>query len=64
MTLLTNVLQGDRSDLELIQLVLETLANIMTYEVGNTEGTISMNSLPLLFCLLYVSFYRTSKFTS
>ncbi len=38
MTLLANVLQGDRTDPDLIQLALETLANIMTYEAENTEG--------------------------
>jgi hypothetical protein len=38
MTLLATVLQGDRVDLELIQLALETLANIMTYEAENNEG--------------------------
>lgn len=40
MTLLANVLQGDRVDLDLIQLALETLSNIMTYEAENTEGKI------------------------
>lgn len=38
MTLLAGILQGDRSDLELIQLTLETLANVVTYEVGSEEG--------------------------
>lgn len=38
MTLLANILQGDRTDLDLIQLTLDTLANVMTYEVGNDEG--------------------------
>ena len=38
MTLLANILQGDRSDLDLIQLSLETLANVVTYEVANEEG--------------------------
>jgi hypothetical protein len=38
MTLLANILQGDRTDLDLIQLALETLANIVTYEIGNDEG--------------------------
>jgi hypothetical protein len=40
MTLLANVLQGDRVDLDLIQLALETLANIMTYQADNIEGKI------------------------
>jgi len=43
MTLLANVLQGDRTDLDLIQLALETLANIMTYEADNTEGKINIS---------------------
>jgi hypothetical protein len=38
MNLLANVLQGDRTDLDLIQLVLETLANVMTFEADNIEG--------------------------
>ena len=38
MTLLANTLQGDRTDLELIQLVLETLANVITFEPDNSEG--------------------------
>ena len=41
MTLLANILQGDRADLDLIQLSLETLANVVTYEVGNDEGMLS-----------------------
>jgi hypothetical protein len=39
MTFLATVLQGDRTDPELIQLALEALANVMTYEADNTEGT-------------------------
>jgi len=38
MTHLANILQGDRTDLELIQIALETLANIMSYEADNLEG--------------------------
>jgi hypothetical protein len=38
MTLLATILQGDRTDPELIQLALETLSNVMTYEAENTEG--------------------------
>ena len=38
MLLLANILQGDRTDLELIQLALETLSNVMTYEADNDEG--------------------------
>jgi hypothetical protein len=41
MTLLANVLQGDRTDLDLIQLALEALANVVTYEIGNDEGILS-----------------------
>lgn len=39
MTLLANILQGDRTDFDVIQLALETLANVMTYEADNAEGT-------------------------
>lgn len=38
MTLLANILQGDRTDLDIIQLALETLANVVTHEVGSEEG--------------------------
>ncbi|CAF1188763.1 unnamed protein product [Rotaria magnacalcarata] len=37
MLLLANILQGDRTDLELIQLALETLSNVMTYEPDNHD---------------------------
>ncbi|CAF2912605.1 unnamed protein product, partial [Rotaria sp. Silwood2] len=36
-TLLANILQGDRTDFDLIQLVLETLTNLITYDVGSDE---------------------------
>jgi len=50
MILLSNVLQGDRTDLDLIQLALETLANVMTYEAENNEGKINISlSLSFLF---------------
>ena len=35
---LANILRGDRTDLDLIQLALETLTNVMTYEADNSEG--------------------------
>jgi hypothetical protein len=60
MTLLANILQGDRTDLDLIQLALETLANVMTYEPDNNEGKI----------YIYKPFYfintssRTIEFTT
>ena len=38
MTQLAAILQGDRTDFELIQLALETLANIMTFEANNDQG--------------------------
>jgi hypothetical protein len=38
MTLLAAILQGDRTDLDLIQLALETLANVITYDTSNEEG--------------------------
>ncbi|CAF3732034.1 unnamed protein product, partial [Rotaria sordida] len=37
MTLLANILRGDRTDLDLIQLVLDALSNIVTYEAGNDD---------------------------
>lgn len=40
MTLLPSILQGDRTDLELIQIALETLANVMSYEADNLEGKV------------------------
>lgn len=42
MHLLAGILQGDRTDFDLIQLTLETLANIVTYETGNDEGRCSI----------------------
>ncbi|UJR31047.1 hypothetical protein I4U23_018557 [Adineta vaga] len=42
MTLLANILQGDRSDLDLIQLALETLANVVTYEQANLPHDITV----------------------
>jgi hypothetical protein len=42
MTLLADILQGDRTDLDLMQLALETLANVVTYEIGNDEGMSSL----------------------
>lgn len=61
MTLLANVLQGDRADLDVIQLALETLANVMTFEADNIEGN----------TYLFTSsihnehfFFRTTKSTS
>jgi hypothetical protein len=38
MTLLVEILQGDRKHLDLIQLTLETLVNMMTYNPINDEG--------------------------
>ena len=59
MTLLASVLQGDRTDPELIQIALETLANVMTFEAENQEGKTSF----LRFYLLNYS-ARTTEFTS
>jgi hypothetical protein len=42
MPLLANILQGDRTYLDLIQLALETLANVVTYETGSDEGIVSL----------------------
>ncbi|CAF4417408.1 unnamed protein product [Rotaria sp. Silwood2] len=36
-TLIANILQGDITDLQLVQLALETLTNIMTYDVDSDE---------------------------
>lgn len=59
MTLLANVLQGDRTDPELIQIALETLANVMTFEAENQEGK-------TFFFRIYLLNYsaRTTEFTS
>lgn len=38
MPLLANILQGDRTDLELTQMALETLANVVTYDASNDDG--------------------------
>jgi len=51
MTLLANVLQGDKADLDLIQLALETLANVMTYQADNIEGKIYIS---LFFCIIQI----------
>ncbi|CAF0760234.1 unnamed protein product [Didymodactylos carnosus] len=42
MHLLAQVLQGDRTDLDIIQLALDALANVMTYEPGNEEEQASL----------------------
>jgi hypothetical protein len=60
MTLLANVLQGDKADLDLIQLALETLANVMTYQADNIEGKIYIS---LFFDYSNIS-SRTTEFTS
>ncbi|CAF1143634.1 unnamed protein product [Adineta ricciae] len=55
MTLLANILQGDRSDLDLIQLSLETLANIVTYEVANEEEQANLpQDITVQFTELYI----------
>jgi hypothetical protein len=54
MILLSNVLQGDRTDLDLIQLALETLANVMTYEAENNEGKINISLSLFLILKLYL----------
>jgi hypothetical protein len=48
MAQLANILQGDRTDFELIQLALETLANIMTFEATNDEGKRRISSFIII----------------
>lgn len=55
MTLLANVLQGDRTDPELIQIALEALANVMTFEAENQEGK--------TFALLFPSLNYSTRTT-
>lgn len=54
MTILAGILQGDRADLELIQLALETLSNIMTFEENNPDGNSFLLSPPLLISFFSV----------
>ncbi|CAF2753566.1 unnamed protein product [Rotaria sp. Silwood2] len=55
MTLLANILQGDRTDLDLIQLALETLANIVTYETGNDDEQANLpQDITVQFTELYI----------
>lgn len=59
MILLASVLQGERTDPELLQIALDTLANVMTYESENPEGN-------RLFHLCYSSYqsFRTTELTA
>ena len=41
MTLLASILRGDRTDLDLIQLTIDTLANVVTYDPSNEEGKLN-----------------------
>ena len=59
MTLLANVLQGDRTDLDLIQIALDTLANVMTYQADNVEGKFKIN-----LSFFANMFLRTTEFTA
>ena len=36
--LLAGILRGDRTDLDLIHLTIDTLANLVTYDPSNDEG--------------------------
>jgi hypothetical protein len=38
MTIMANILQGDRTDTDLIQFSLEILTNLMTYDKDNDQG--------------------------
>ena len=60
MAQLATILQGDRTDFELIQLALETLANIMTFEPTNDEG--KRRIYPMIIIDRICS--RTTEFTS
>ena len=53
MAQLAAILQGDRTDFELIQLALETLANIMTFEANNDQG--KRRASPIII-IIYRSF--------
>jgi hypothetical protein len=52
MNLLANVLQGNRADLPIIQLALETLINVITYNVGDDERML----LIMIYCFLCKAF--------
>ncbi|CAM4770282.1 unnamed protein product [Rotaria magnacalcarata] len=55
MNLLANTLQGDRTDLDLIQLALETLANVVTYETGNDDEQANLpQDITVQFTELYI----------
>jgi hypothetical protein len=54
MPLLANILQGDRTDLDLIQLALETLANVVTYETGSDEGIVSLCNGYFFYAFVYL----------
>ncbi|CAF3711010.1 unnamed protein product [Adineta steineri] len=58
MNLLANVLQGDRIDLDLIQLALETLANVMTFEADNDE---EQRNLPQDITIQFTELYIKNK---
>lgn len=60
MTLLASILRSDRNDLDLIQLTIDTLANVVTYDPSNDEGKLNethSSNDPYLF-------YRTNNFTT
>ncbi|CAF1054536.1 unnamed protein product [Rotaria sp. Silwood1] len=55
MMLLANILQGDRTDLDLLQLALETLANVVTYEAGNDDEQANLpHDITVQFTELYI----------
>jgi hypothetical protein len=53
MNLLANILQGDRTDLDLIRLALETLTNLITYDVGSDEGML----LIIIYCFILMHLF-------
>lgn len=64
MTILAKILQGDRVDLELIQLTLETLTNVMTFDENNEEGRTNFELVLFSLKFFVLNIFRTKKFTS
>ncbi|CAF4195481.1 unnamed protein product, partial [Rotaria sp. Silwood2] len=52
MTLLANILQDDQIDLQLSQLILETLLNIITYDADSDKGVL----LIMVYCFVFNTF--------
>ncbi|CAF2375711.1 unnamed protein product [Rotaria sp. Silwood2] len=56
--LLANILQGDRTDLDSIQLVLEALTNLIAYDVGSDE---EQSDLPQGITVQFTELYIQNK---